>query len=188
MKFNTIPNWITLGRFILYLVVMGLLLFGNTGVKPIALPIYIIVFLLDKVDGYVARKYNQVSDIGKFFDLAADRAIVATLLILYVFFYPNVWVLLILVTNLVRDFMVGGLRQLAAIKSIFLKAHIMGKFKFITENTSVVLMVYLLSWPGAKAYETIIHQAIFWILIVGSVLGWSSFYLYLKQVFSIKEK
>jgi CDP-diacylglycerol---glycerol-3-phosphate 3-phosphatidyltransferase len=188
MKINTIPNWITLTRFVLYIGIMIILL-GNIGsLKLIILPGYIMVFLMDKLDGYVARRYKMESDVGKFFDLATDRVIVTTLLICYVYFFPNVWVLAILLTNLIRDFMVGGLRQLAALHSIFMKAHIMGKIKFITENLSVILMVTLLSLPITENFITLTHRIIIGLLIIGSVMGWGSFYLYFKQVIVKKEK
>ncbi|MBI2464588.1 CDP-alcohol phosphatidyltransferase family protein [Candidatus Shapirobacteria bacterium] len=188
MKINTIPNWITLIRFLLYVLILVVLLGNITWLRPYILPTYILVFFMDKLDGWVARTFNQASEVGQFFDLSVDRAIVTTMLICYLYFYPSVIILILLIANLIRDFLVAGVRQLAAIKLVFLKAHILGKLKFITENLSVILMAILLSYPNMGSYGTIIHESIKWILVLGTIFGWWAFGLYLRQVLSIKQK
>ena len=169
----------------MYIGLLVILLADLEGLKWLILPTYVLVFLMDKLDGWVARKYNQSSEVGQFFDLAVDRAIVTTMLICYLYFYPNVWILALLIVNLIRDFLVAGLRQLAAIKSVFLKAHILGKLKFISENLSLILMATWLSYPR---FGVIIHELILGILIMGTIFGWLAFGQYLRQTLLIAKK
>ena len=185
MKLNTIPNWITLTRFVMYIGVLVVLIGNVEGLKWLILPTYIVIFLMDKLDGWVARTFNQTSEVGQYFDLSIDRAIVTTMLICYLYFYPNMWILVLVIANLMRDFLVAGLRQLAAIKKLFLKAHILGKFKFITENLSVILMATWLSYPQ---FGDVIHKTILVVLVAGTIFGWWALGLYFKQVLAITEK
>lgn len=148
---------------------------------------YLLVFGMDKLDGYVARKYNQVSDLGKFFDLSVDRIIVTSMLVVYLYNFPQRTILLMILINLTRDFMVAGIRQLAAYKGLFLKAHITGKFKFICENTVVIMMLGLMSIPGIKTISGQVITATNVVLGLSTILGLWGLGLYLKQVFQVKD-
>lgn len=187
MKLNTIPNWITLTRFIFFIFILTCLVFSITPLKPIILPLYIIVFLMDKLDGFIARKYHMESDFGKFFDLSTDRAIVTSMLICYLYFFPSKILFILISINLIRDFFVAGLRQLAAIKEIFLKAHILGKLKFITENLSAIMVVIACSYNLSLYTKNLLHVAIIWVLVIGSICGWLGFVHYFKQILNIKK-
>lgn len=186
MKINTIANWITLARFAIYLIALALLLTGNESYKLVILPLFIIAFLMDKLDGWAAKKFNQTSDVGVALDRAADRIIVTTLAISYLFFNPDRLILIIILTNLMRDFLVSGLRQLAAEKDIFMSKHSFGKVKFVVENISAILMISLLTVPALGELSSTVKLTMLSTLVVSSILGWLSFWLYTKEVLGQK--
>ena len=110
-----------------------------------------IVFLLasftDFLDGYIARKYNMVTDLGKFLDPIADKVLVSTALIVMLCPPTSIaivpWHASILVaTILARELIVSGFRLVAAGKSIVIAADKSGKIKtFLTDVTIVVMLV-----------------------------------------------
>jgi len=114
--------------------------------------IFIVASLTDLLDGYIARSRNLVTDFGKFMDPLADKLLVVSTLIymLDVGLMPA-WALIIIVS---REFIVSGIRLVAATKGKVLAASIWGKIK--TATTMVMIIVVLLQLPfGFMGY---IHQ------------------------------
>jgi phosphatidylglycerophosphate synthase len=175
MRIHTVANWITLGRFGLYLLILVLLLGENQSFKMIILPLYLVVFLMDKLDG--------CTDVGVALDRAVDRIIVTTLAFVYIFFIPDKLMLIILMTNLMRDFLVSGLRQLATENNILMSKHPLGKLKFVVENIMVILMISVLTIPALAELSDPTRQLILISLVISSVLGWWSFGQYTREVF-----
>jgi CDP-diacylglycerol---glycerol-3-phosphate 3-phosphatidyltransferase len=160
-----IPNKITLSRIA---IVVGLLialfvldlipgvtspLLGNSGINLIYL-VVAIVFILgaltDKLDGTLARKWNQVTDLGKFLDPVADKLLVDSLLIWLIvphFGSANltisIWCVLVMI---IRDLVVDALRFIAASKGVVLAANIFGKLKTLFQMVAIPL-VLLNGWP-----------------------------------------
>ncbi|UFU01101.1 CDP-diacylglycerol--glycerol-3-phosphate 3-phosphatidyltransferase [Radiobacillus kanasensis] len=134
-----IPNKITMSRifmipiFILLLSIpldWGVIDIGNESlpvVDLVAALIFIVASTTDWVDGYYARKYNLVTNLGKFLDPLADKLLVSAALILLVEMgQAPAW---IVITIISREFAVTGLRQVAAGEGIILAAGQMGKLK-----------------------------------------------------------
>lgn len=134
---NTTANKITLARIALIPVFLVLLYCGKT--VP-AFILYIIACCTDWVDGYVARRYNQISDFGKFVDPLADKILV---LAAVCFFVENGqmpgWAAFIV---LFREFAVSGMRLVAAGKGKVIAAAFSGKIK--TFSTMIALGAMLL--------------------------------------------
>ena len=112
--------------------------------KWVSLGLFILASLTDFVDGYVARKYNQISDFGKFLDPLADKLLVISAMC--VFCQWNLmpaWALAIVLT---REFAVTGLRLIAVGKGRVIAAGWSGKVK--TFSTMVALCVWIVfhSW------------------------------------------
>lgn len=104
-----------------------------------ALAVFVIASITDYVDGYIARKYNQISDLGKFLDPLADKLLVfAAILMLTEFGRFPAWAAMIL---LAREFAVSGLRMIAAAKGSVIAAGWSGKVK--TASTMVGLCVLI---------------------------------------------
>ena len=116
-----------------------------------ALAVFIIASLTDFIDGYIARKYNQVSDFGKFLDPLADKLLVIAAMAMFCEWgvFPA-WALMIVLT---REFAVTGLRLVAAPKGTVIAAGKSGKFK--TASTMVGLCV-MMAFPTVAVLNWVI--------------------------------
>lgn len=104
-----------------------------------ALGIYVIASLTDAVDGHIARKYNLVTDFGKFLDPIADKLLVtAALLSLSGVSLMYLWAALII---LAREFMVSGIRMLAASKGVVIAAGTLGKAKMVVQTIAIIVLL-----------------------------------------------
>ena len=117
----------------------------------ISLGIFIIASLTDFIDGHIARKYNQVSDFGKFLDPLADKLLTIAAMAMYCEWgiFPA-WALMIVLT---REFAVSGLRMVAGPKGKVIAAGKSGKFK--TASTMVGLCA-MMALPGIDVLNTIV--------------------------------
>ncbi len=117
----------------------------------ISLGIFIIASLTDFIDGHIARKYNQVSDFGKFLDPLADKLLTIAAMAMYCEWgiFPA-WALMIVLT---REFAVSGLRMVAGPKGKVIAAGKSGKFK--TASTMVGLCA-MMALPGIDMLNTIV--------------------------------
>ena len=107
--------------------------------KWLALGIFILASLTDYVDGHIARKYNQVSDFGKFLDPLADKLLVISAMCIFCQWQlMPAWALMIVLT---REFAVTGLRLIAVQKGRVIAAGWSGKVK--TFSTMVALCVWI---------------------------------------------
>lgn len=122
-----------------------------------ALAVFIIASLTDFVDGYIARKYNQVSDFGKFLDPLADKLLVIAAMVMFCQWgsFPA-WALMIVLT---REFAVTGLRLVAVGNGTVIAAGWSGKIK--TASTMIGLCVMM-------AFPTI--QFLSWLVVAVIVL------------------
>lgn len=105
----------------------------------IAAGIFVVISCTDWLDGYLARKRNEVTDFGKFMDPLADKILVtAALLVLIELGAIPSWVVLIIVA---REFIVSGVRMMAASKGEVIAASWYGKFKTVFQMIAIVLFV-----------------------------------------------
>ena len=121
----------------------------------ISLAIFIIASLTDFIDGHIARKYNQVSDFGKFLDPLADKLLTIAAMAMYCEWgiFPA-WALMIVLT---REFAVSGLRMVAGPKGKVIAAGKSGKFK--TASTMVGLCA-MMALPGIDVLNTVVIACI----------------------------
>ena len=154
----TTASKITLARVALipaYLVSMYLSK-GEAGAWMIAsLALFVIASLTDFIDAYIARKYNQVSDFGKFLDPLADKLLTIAAMAMYCEWgiFPA-WALMIVLT---REFAVSGLRMVAGPKGKVIAAGKSGKFK--TASTMVGLCA-MMALPGIDILNTVVIACI----------------------------
>ena len=151
MKFKmNVPNTLTMIRiFCTPLMILMFLLPIPKGIGVfIALGIYVLACITDFLDGYIARKYNLITDFGKFMDQIADKFITTTAMFLVLFGKISVaanWlaVLMFLIVVL-RDILISGIRMVAANKNVVIAADIFGKVKsFFLDVASMVLILYI---------------------------------------------
>ena len=121
----------------------------------VSLAIFIVASLTDFIDGYIARKYNQVSDFGKFLDPLADKLLTIAAMAMYCEWgiFPA-WALMIVLT---REFAVSGLRMVAGPKGKVIAAGKSGKFK--TASTMVGLCA-MMALPGIAVLNTAVIACI----------------------------
>lgn len=136
-----LPNKLTLIRVLMIPVfVLLYLLSGGTGwLKYVSVLIYIAASVTDIFDGRIARKYNLVTNFGKFMDPLADKLLVCSALICLIGFnlIPS-WIVVIIVA---REFAISGFRLLAAEQGLVLAASKMAKIK---TNVQIVMTVVLM--------------------------------------------
>ena len=133
-----LPNKLTLLRIILIPIFMAVLYWGFPGATYAALAIFIIASLTDLLDGKIARKYNLVTDFGKFADPLADKMLVVAAMLWFVENgqMPG-WALLIVI---LREFAVSGLRMVASDQGRVIAAGWSGKVKTASTMVCIVLM------------------------------------------------
>lgn len=143
-----LPNKLTLLRIILAPVFLAVLYWGFPGADYAALAIFIIASLTDLLDGKIARKYNLVTDFGKFADPLADKILVVAALLWFVERgRMPAWMVMIVIT---REFAVSGLRMIASDNGRVIAAGWSGKVK--TASTMVCIVVMLAMGPVLESY------------------------------------
>ena len=156
----TTASKITLIRvaFIPLFMVFMYLSHGTSGLWMwVSLGVFIVASLTDYVDGQIARKYNQVSDFGKFLDPLADKLLVIAAMVMFCEWgVIPAWALMIV---LAREFAVTGLRLVAVGKGVVIAAGKSGKIK--TASTMIGLCV-LMGFPSVQILK--------WVIIVVIVI------------------
>lgn len=143
-----LPNKLTMLRIVLTPVFLAVLYWGFPGADYVALAIFIIASLTDLLDGKIARKYNLVTDFGKFADPLADKILVVAAMLWFVECgRMPAWMVMIVIT---REFAVSGLRMIASDNGRVIAAGWSGKVK--TASTMVCIVVMLLMGPVQESY------------------------------------
>lgn len=143
-----LPNKLTMLRIILTPIFLAVLYWGFPGADYAALAIFIIASLTDMLDGKIARKYNLVTDFGKFADPLADKILVVAAMLWFVECgRMPAWMVMIVIT---REFAVSGLRMIASDNGRVIAAGWSGKVK--TASTMVCIVVMLAMGPVLESY------------------------------------
>ena len=136
-----LPNKLTILRVILIPFFVVFMLFDITGAadKWIALVIFSVASLTDMLDGKIARKYNLVTNFGKFMDPLADKLLVCTALICLTSMNRlNVIVVLVIIA---REFIISGFRLVASDNGIVIAASYWGKFKTVSQMALIIVLI-----------------------------------------------
>lgn len=170
-----LPNRLTLTRIILIPIFMAFLLLKLPQGQPIfpyqdvvAAMIFILAASTDGLDGYLARKRGQVTNLGKFMDPLADKLLVSAALICLVELGDvPAWVAW---TILAREFAVTGLRAIASADGTVIAASQLGKIKTVTQIVAISLIL-LHDWPlsyfGVYLGEPLLYVALLFTIISG---------------------
>ena len=137
-----LPNKLTVLRVILipfFVVSMMIENGANQTFRYVAAAIFIIASLTDMLDGKIARKYNLVTNFGKFMDPLADKLLVCSALICLIELNAlPAWMVIVIIS---REFIISGFRLIASDNGVVIAASYWGKFKTTFQMVSVVLLI-----------------------------------------------
>lgn len=170
-----LPNKLTMFRVILIPFFIVFLLASLTPYdKWIALTIFIIASLTDLLDGKIARKYNLVTNFGKFMDPLADKLLVCSALICLIELdkIPS-WMVIVIIA---REFIISGFRLVASDNGVVIAASYWGKFKTTFQMVAVCLLI------ADIAALTVVTQIILWIAVVLTVVSLTDYLIKNKDV------
>lgn len=160
-----LPNKLTVLRMIMIVPFVFFMLTDVAGdmSKWIALALFVVASLTDLLDGHIARKYNLVTNFGKFMDPLADKLLVCAAMICLVETgkIPS-WVVIIIIS---REFIISGFRLIASDNGIVIAASYWGKFKTVFQMIMIVLMI------ADIAAIQIVTQIVMWIALVLTVVS-----------------
>lgn len=179
-----LPNLLTLGRIACIPLLLALLFFEGKGVSFCAAVIFSLAAITDWLDGYLARKWQVVTVLGKFLDPLADKLIVmAALIMLIPLQRVPAWAVFLV---LAREIVITGLRSIAASEGIVIAASNLGKYKTILQMVAIIglLLHYDYYWFFGLRYE-LLHVSMHNIGLVYFYLAlvltlWSGFDYLLK--------
>jgi CDP-diacylglycerol--glycerol-3-phosphate 3-phosphatidyltransferase len=169
-----VPNTITMLRVTVIPVLFFLLLSpGETGSLVIA-SLFVIAAITDFLDGYVARKYEIVTVMGKYLDPIADKLIINAAMILMI---PigriPAWIVTVII---IRDFVVDGIRTIASSEGSVIQASMLGKQKTICQVFAVSALMIHYPFLGVDAH--VVGTVILYLALVLSV--WSGMEYFMK--------
>lgn len=143
--------------------------FINSYGMIIAAAVFIIASLTDCADGKIARKYNLITDLGKFLDSLADKILVISIMLGFIGLgRVSAWVVMIIC---LREFAVSGLRMVAAAKGEVIAAKMIGKVKTVIQMIALIYLMFeplLMKIFGLNFTGYPIETC--WITIIGDVL------------------
>ncbi|MBE0569248.1 MAG: CDP-diacylglycerol--glycerol-3-phosphate 3-phosphatidyltransferase [Deltaproteobacteria bacterium] len=180
-----IPNILTLARIVALPAVVLLLLPGShRTISPessiAAFLIFVFAALTDAFDGYIARRYHMITDLGKLLDPLADKLLVCAAMIMLI---PTsrvpAWMAVIVVA---REIGVTALRGMASTEGLVIAASALGKWKTVLLNIGVAMLILHYPFFGLP-----VHEMGYWVLVVGLVFtAWSGldyFFRFVGEIF-----
>ena len=151
-----LPNKLTIMRVILIPFFVFFLLspyfpaYGNY----IAVAIFIVASLTDMLDGKIARKYNLVTNFGKFMDPLADKLLVCSAMICLIELDRlAAWIVIVIIA---REFIISGFRLIAAEKGVVIAASYWGKFKTTFQMLMVIVLILDIQMPFFQILGTVL--------------------------------
>lgn len=177
-----LPNYITMSRVLSIPLLMWVLLSSRFtsfyGEREIlASVIFICASITDGIDGYLARRRGQVTTIGMLLDPLADKLLIAAAFVTLVQVSPSLvppWVAVVIIG---REFLVSGLRSIAASEGFTIEASDLGKFKMVVQIVSVVAVILAHRWTEWPIYKSlffpvhVIASVAIWFMVVLSLVS-----------------
>jgi CDP-diacylglycerol--glycerol-3-phosphate 3-phosphatidyltransferase len=146
-----LPNSITLTRIaaiplLIWILCTPRLAEANGEREILASTVFILASMTDGIDGYLARKRGQITTMGMLLDPLADKLLIAAAFVTLVQFNPALVPAWIAVVIIGREFLVSGLRSIAASEGFTIQASDLGKFKMLVQIISVVAVILARRW------------------------------------------
>ena len=176
MKMN-LPNKLTILRvllipFFVFFMLVPVVPYNNY----IAVAIFIIASLTDLADGKIARKYNLVTNFGKFMDPLADKLLVCSAMICLVATGQlAAWMVIVIIS---REFIISGFRLVAADNGVVIAASYWGKFK----TTFQMLMIIVLILDLSGRFFELLGVILTWVALILTVVSLCDYLIKNKDV------
>ena len=183
-----LPNSITLTRIAsipLLIWILSTNRFATSGGEKelLASALFIAASITDGIDGYLARKRGQITTMGMLLDPLADKLLIAAAFITLVQFNPSLVPAWIAVVIIGREFLVSGLRSIAATEGFTITASDLGKFKMLVQIISVVAVILdhrWKEWPVYGPYIFPVHwiaKLAIWFMVLLSLLSAGDYFI-----------
>lgn len=174
---KSLPMKITLSRIGLVPVILYFMWGNQLPGNMIAALLFLVASISDYYDGYFARKWNAVSNMGKFMDPIADKVLVTSILVMLI---PTQrvepWMAIII---LARDNLIGGLRSVAAAENIIIDAKPAGKWKTALQMVAIPAVIIGQSWGGIP-FEKVGYYVLWGSTVLSVTSGFEYYRGYLK--------
>ncbi|MGD1213584.1 MAG: CDP-diacylglycerol--glycerol-3-phosphate 3-phosphatidyltransferase [Terriglobales bacterium] len=162
-----LPNYITLTRIAAIPLLIWILCSPRFASEQsereiLASAVFILASITDGIDGYLARRRGQITTMGMLLDPLADKLLIAAAFITLVQFNPALVPAWMAVVIIGREFLVSGLRSIAASEGFTIQASELGKFKMLVQIISVVAVILARRWHEWPVYGIYIFP-VYWI-------------------------
>ena len=172
----TTANKLTLFRVLLIPLFIFFMLSSNSGPHNFlwSLVIFVSASVTDMLDGMIARKYNQITDIGKLLDPLADKMLIISAFICLV--YLNVINVVAVIIVIMREFLITALRAFAKEKQVIIAAGMLGKIKTVSQ---IIYIVFILIYQeliftnlikNTQMYS-VIDFVLLWLMVLFTVIS-----------------
>ncbi|HEX4807674.1 MAG TPA: CDP-diacylglycerol--glycerol-3-phosphate 3-phosphatidyltransferase [Bryobacteraceae bacterium] len=189
-----LPNSLTLVRIFLVPLLVAALVQHNFHIRIggtllvaddfFALVVFLAAALTDLLDGYLARRWKQVTTVGTLLDPVADKLLISAALIslVEIRLLPG-WMAILIIS---REFAVTGLRSIAAAEGYTIKAGELGKTKMVFQVLGITLVMLSIRWPALRQYSLIAM----WVMVIfGLASAVDYFHKFWRKVdLSIKQR
>lgn len=172
-----VANKLTILRIILTFVFMVFLFLKGFTFKVLAFVVFAVATWTDFLDGFLAKKRNEVSDFGKFMDPIADKVLVISAFLAFVEMkLVPAWMIVIIVF---REFIITGLRLIALAKNEVIEAETVGKHKTVSQMVSIYTILFFIVFKESgtrlfgfwnESLESLFKETIFYMMIVTTLL------------------
>ena len=149
----TLPNQLTILRLLLIPLIAASLIVSSPGHYQLSVFLYAVAAFTDTLDGRIARRRNQVTELGKVLDPVADNLLVLTVLAILV--DQHVLPVVVFVIVFAREFLITGLRSLAASQGVIVGSTAWGKSKTLTQNCMIGLLILSRAYNGLTVAATV---------------------------------
>ena len=171
-----LPNKLTILRMCMipfFVLFMECTIFPGAD-KYIALAIFVVASITDTLDGKIARKYNLVTNFGKFMDPLADKLLVCSALICLTNVIPK-WIVIIIIS---RELIISGFRTIAADNGIVIAASYWGKIKTVCQMVMIIWLILDLNF----SLYTIVGQALVYVSLILTIISLVDYLMKNKDV------
>lgn len=175
------PNKLTILRVLLIPIFMFVFFLDNSYHVWLALAVFVIASFTDNLDGYLARRNNQITTFGKLMDPLADKLLTMAALICFLkaeVRYVNEWVVMII---LARELIVTGIRLIALGENKVIAASNLGKAKTVVQFITIIAIMVDMILP--LSYNSV--DVIFWLVLLTVILTVYSGFDYVRKNWSL---